>query len=248
MSPSNGHRLGVVDDAGRGTPAATWHGWSDRLPDLDATGWATVVVVAPHPDDEVLGVGGLIRRFASIGSDVQVVAVTDGGAARPPSGWSGERLSRERVREAAAGCRALGVLPPLRLDVPDGAVAAHEDSVTEALTRILTPDTYCLATWRSDGHPDHEASGRAAARACARTGATLVEYPVWMWHWSRPEDSSVPWHRARRVVLTPTEAAAKARAVQYHRTQLDPPAGDDDPVLPPFVLERLVTGEELVLL
>ncbi|MDQ6896829.1 MAG: hypothetical protein M3171_09545, partial [Actinomycetota bacterium] len=44
-----------------------------------------------------------------------------------------------------------------------------------------------------------------AARACAHTGARLVEYPVWMWHWAAPLDPAVSWQRVRRHRLPPQE-------------------------------------------
>lgn len=248
MSVSNGARLGVVDDAGRGTPAGDWVGWSDAVPDLDIDHWTDVVVVAPHPDDEVLGAGGLMARLAALGRTVRVLAVTDGAGARPPAGWSTEQLACERVEEAVAACAALGVDPPRRLGFPDGAVGEHEDALAASLGQVLNRDTLCVATWREDGHPDHEATGRAAALACAHTGATLVEYPVWMWHWARPLDPAVPWERARRYRLSPGERVAKHAAVQCHRSQLEPPAAGVDAVLPPFVVDRLVTDQEMLLL
>ena len=247
MSISNGSRLGVVDNAGRGTPAGDWHGWAEAVPDLDIDRWSDVVVVAPHPDDEVLGVGGLMARLAARQVAVRVIAVTDGGGAEPPAAWSPERLARERVEEAKAACAALGVGAPHRLRLPDGAVEAHEDTLAAALAETLTDGTVCLATWRADGHPDHEATGRAAARACTRTGATLVEYPVWMWHWARPLDPAVPWERVRRQRLSAEERKAKNAAVQCHRSQLDPPETGVDAVLPPFVIARLVTDQEMLL-
>ena len=250
MTSSNGSRLGVVDDAGRGTPAEDWLGWADAVPDLDLDGWSDVVVVAPHPDDEVLGVGGLMARLTTLGTPVRVLAVTDGGAAEPPTGWSTTRLTRQRVEEAVAACAAVGVNPPHRLGFPDGAVREHEDALTQSLVSLvpaLTRDTVCLATWRADGHPDHEATGRAAARACAHTGARLVEYPVWMWHWARPLDPAVPWERVSRHRLSPGERVAKHAAVQCHRSQLDPPRPGVDAVLPPFVVKRLVTDQEMLL-
>lgn len=248
MTGSTRRRLGTVDEAGRGTPATVWQDWERDLPDLDPAGWEDVVVVAPHPDDEVLGVGGLMRRLVRDGASVRVVAVTDGDAARPPAGWSAQRLGVARTLEATAACAELGVPAPRRLVLPDGRVAAHEDALADALAELLGPRTVCLATWRHDGHPDHEATGRAAAAACARTGARLVEYPVWMWHWASPRDPDVPWDRARRWVLPGDDLAAKGRAVAHHRTQLEPPAAGVAPVLPPFVVERLVTACEMVLL
>lgn len=77
----------------------------------------------------------------------------------------------------------------MSLGLPDGRLTDHEDRIAESLAEILrgaAPGTRCAATWRGDGHPDHEAVGRAAAEACARTDVELLEYPVWMWHWAHP--------------------------------------------------------------
>lgn len=244
---SHQDRLGVVDHDGRGTPAAEWAAWGRRFPELDLRGWTRLVVVAPHPDDEVLGVGGLMQRAADAGVEVVVVAVTDGTAAVPHGPWTPDQLGEVRVREHVAACTVVGVAPPVRLGLPDGAVADHERTLGERLAELLDAQTVCVATWSADGHPDHEASGRAAAAACGRTGARLIAYPVWTWHWSRPDDPAVPWDRARELRLSPAEQEAKARAVQCHRSQLEPPLTDPDsaPVLPGFVIERLVRDREV---
>ena len=181
------HRLGTVDQMGQGTPASTWSAWRRAFDELDLSGWDRVLVVAPHPDDEVLGVGALMAALVSRGADVTVAAVTDGGAAYPLSPTLGPAaLARVRVTESDAACATLGVAPPHRLGLPDGAVASHEPELVDHLLTLLRPGTICLATWAGDGHPDHEATGRAAAQACRATAAVLVEYPVWMWHWSSP--------------------------------------------------------------
>lgn len=105
-----------------------------------------------------------------------------------------------------------------------------------------------LCTWRGDGHPDHEASGRAAAAACAATGARLAEYPVWTWHWAEPGQERVPWDRRHRVVLSDAELAAKQAAVAEFVTQVAPLSSQpgDEAILPDWILDRLVTREETV--
>ncbi|MST31813.1 hypothetical protein GHK86_03595, partial [Acidimicrobiaceae bacterium USS-CC1] len=70
----------VVDEDHPGTSEAAWAG-SDRLRELaalDLPEVARVLVVAPHPDDEVLGAGGLLQVLRGRGVAIEVCAVTDG--------------------------------------------------------------------------------------------------------------------------------------------------------------------------
>lgn len=249
--PSESHtqRLTTVDETGRGTPASTWAGWARTFPAIELASLRDVVVVAPHPDDEVLGVGALMARLAARSARVRVVAVTDGEAAYPdsPTVSPGE-LASVRVGESERACRLLGIDPPLRLGIPDGAVAAHEHIVEERLTQLLRPGVTCLSTWPGDGHPDHEAVGRAASAACLRTGATPLSYPVWMWHWAAPADPAVPWDDAAVLELTDAEHELKRVAVDCFATQIRPLSAHpaDAAVLPPFVIDRLLTRREMV--
>ena len=240
----------------RGTPAAAWARWlADRGPDPVFTipgGCRRLVVVAPHPDDEILGVGVAASRAAAAGVDVTVVAVTDGDASHPDSPTlTRQQLSGLRVEESRRACTQLGLPEPVRLGLPDGRVREHPALLTDAVAGIVGdpgPSTLVLSTWRGDGHPDHEAAGHAAADACAATGARLVEYPVWAWHWAAPGDPRVPWARRRRVVLTDHELAAKRAAVSEFVTQIAPLSdrSGDEAILPDWVLDRLVTREETV--
>jgi hypothetical protein len=70
-----------------------------------------IVVVSPHPDDEVLGAGGLICSAARAGQNLIVLSVTDGEAAYPD--WKG--LDRIRQREVSD---ALNVLGPKHTPMP----------------------------------------------------------------------------------------------------------------------------------
>nr|WP_314034864.1 PIG-L family deacetylase [Dietzia sp. CH92] len=269
---ANWSGIGLGD---RGTPRARWDAWfAARRPDpvLGVPGGVRrLVVVAPHPDDEILGVGVTAARFAAAGVDVVVVAVTDGDASHPDSPTlTPERLAALRVEESRRACAVLGLPEPVRVGLPDGGVHAHEERLTEAIVSAVrgggsggrgpgdgagergpghgAADCLVLCTWRGDGHPDHEAAGRAAAAACAATGARFAEYPVWTWHWAEPGDPRVPWHRRRRVVLTDTELAAKRAAIDEFVTQVAPLSDrpGDEAILPDWILDRLVTPEETV--
>ncbi|MCG8915678.1 PIG-L family deacetylase [Actinokineospora sp. PR83] len=232
----------MIEIEGMGTDESAWRGWPvlGALPPLPNPE-TPVVVVAPHPDDEVLGVGGLLR----LARGVRLLAVTDGEASHPNTTvYTPPELAAVRRRETAAALATLGVAARVdRIGMPDGDI--DEDALVPLIARVLRPGARCLATWRGDGHPDHEAVGRAAARACARTGARLLEYPVWTWHWSTPGDPRVPWSTALRVDLPPEVAAAKRAAVAEFASQVNP-LGPDPAILPPPVLRRLTRDFEVV--
>jgi len=94
-----------------------------------------VLIIAPHPDDEVLACGGLIQQALALGDSVWVVYVTAGDGSWPPA-WrvTGNmfpgpedylKLGRARIEEATAGTRVLG-LDSTRLtflDYPDAYIA-----------------------------------------------------------------------------------------------------------------------------
>lgn len=205
------------------------------------------VVVAPHPDDEILGVGGLLALLAPAGTVVEVVAVTNGEASNPGGSLAPKRLARVRMQETRAALGALGVPARVRhLHLPDGGAAALEQPVFDALH--LEPGTWLIGPWSQDGHPDHDAVGRACATTAARDGARLLAYPVWAWHWAATTDPCLPWPRARQVPLPARVRAAKAGAVAAFDTQVrgTGPLAADAPVLPPHVLARFARPYEVV--
>lgn len=243
---SNAARFGARPIVDGGTPAADW---SDiACPVLDLAACPELVVVAPHPDDETLGFGATAAALAQSGVRVQVVSVTDGGAAHPDySPPQRRRLRQRRRRELECAVEVLGLTAPVHLELPDGGLTGCRSELADLLTDVLAgrPEgTWCAVTWRGDGHPDHEAAGWAAAEAAARTGAVLLEYPVWMWHWAVPGDDAVPWSRMQRARPQESAADRKVRAIRCYTSQLDSAAGDA--VLPPFVVDRLLRVGEVV--
>lgn len=245
----NTARFAACPLPGGGTPTAVWLNAERDLPELDIRVCPEIVVVAAHPDDETLGFGATAAMLAELGVRVQVVSATDGGASHSThSLFQRHQLEQTRRSELHRAVGILGLPTPVRLELPDGELVTHQDRLTDLLAEILAtrpPGTWCAATWRGDGHPDHEAVGRAAVAATRRTGAVLIEYPVWMWHWALPDDSAVPWDRAHSVPLSRAAIDRKSLAAQCFRSQFEPSVAGP-PVLPPFVLRRLLAVGEVV--
>lgn len=240
---------------GRGTPESAWR-HCKHLGGLPVTTLESLVprgsravVVAPHPDDEVLGAGGLMAQLAQGGRELLIVPVTDGTASHPGSRrWPPERLALERPLETVKALALLGLsrIRLHRLGLPDGDIASMEDALALQLAPQLRPGDVVITTWRLDGHPDHEATGRACAKACAQTGARLIEMPVWAWHWARPGDPRLPWSRACRLPLSPELEQRKRLAVHAFTSQTRPdPSSEVGCVLPASALARVLRPFEV---
>ncbi|MEU1145063.1 PIG-L deacetylase family protein [Streptomyces sp. NPDC005863] len=245
----------------RGTAEAEWRdaGLLEGLPELELpTG--PVVVVAAHPDDEVLGFGGTMATLLAAGVEVHTVCLTDGEASHGAASASARaELAARRRDELRAALAELGPVPDTSA-VPD-ASAVSDASAVPAVSAVPEPvfaalpdtelDAYeyeaatviggvldaagaavCVAPWAADLHSDHEAAGRAALRACRSTSLPVWSYPVWMWHWARPDDARVPWHRCGVLPLSEAALGRKKAALARFASQLEPRGPEVGPVLP----------------
>ena len=241
----------VIRDAG--TPESEWLPWlsrqaisrvsaNDLCPDA-----ARLVVVAPHPDDEILACGGLLAMRAALDLPCLVFAVTDGSASHGTADAQAcARLGARRAEESYAGLRALGIAPSavVRMGVPDGATAGHVEDIAHKISPLLKPHDVVVSTWALDGHPDHEAVSEAARMASAARGCRHLQAPVWMWHWAVPGDTRIPWAQLAALPLPDHALHAKQQALACHRSQLEPRPQDAGPVLIPSIVARAARAHE----
>lgn len=135
-----------------------------------------LLVLAPHPDDEVLGCGGLIAATLAQGAEVQVVIVSDGGQ-------GGDAAQRERESIAAAdvlaGGRARLELTFWRL--PDRGLATVAGLAQRLRGLVSSSAADCvLLPSPFEIHPDHRALCLAGLQALrdAERGSDLLFYEV----------------------------------------------------------------------
>lgn len=130
------------------------------LHDLSRVPPGRVLVVAPHPDDEIIGCGGAIALHHRRGDPVSVALVTSGEV-------GGEAQVRLEESRRAAAC--LGPAEVSCLEARDGAVAA-DDTLAERLAalvdRVAPQVVYAPSPWEM--HPDHVATLHAVAAALRR--------------------------------------------------------------------------------
>ncbi len=113
-----------------------------------------ILVIAPHPDDEILGVGGSISRFSGEGREVFVVIVTKG---YPP--LFDEEFIKLSRKEALDAHKFLGVKDTIFLDFP----AANLDTIPkrEINKKLLEVIEYVkpeiiFIPFNGDLHMDHQ--------------------------------------------------------------------------------------------
>ena len=226
---------------------------------FDVADWrASAVIIAPHPDDETLGCGGVASKKLSSGADVRFVFVTDGSASHSHR-VDPESLRIAREGEAVEAVRRLGGSADrvTFLRVPDGTARDHVGAIANAIAPLLDawqPQSV-FVTHAQEPPSDHVAANLGAREALRIYGrrVTLFEYPVWYWYqW--------PWVSLRgdvpglgRAALRQTLRTlaglrgvrtfnciayvgdvmdVKRHALAAHRSQVERPAGLDDwPVL-----------------
>lgn len=202
-----------------------------------------IVIVAPHPDDEVFGAGGLVQRALAEGIEVTILSVTDGEGSHPHLNAAQTcALVERRRRESGEALRRLGHARPIinRLHIPDSKVSLHRSELVGALSALLRPGDWCVAPWRHDGHPDHDVCGDAARRASELRDARLLSYLVWTWHWASPDDATLPWESCHHLQLSRRERARKRWATMAFTSQTSArdPQNSEEPVLPAPILRR----------
>lgn len=212
-----------------------------------------LVVIAPHPDDESLGCGGLIAGCRAAGLPVAVVIVSDGAASHPRSRrFAAPRLAALRREEALEAVGRLGVAARdvHFLDLPDSAVPTQGRAAAEAIERLaalVSGADVVTVTWRHDPHCDHQASFALARQACACVaGVRLWEYPIW--GLTLPPDTELGGHRPRGVrVRIAAHQAAKRHALAAHASQMSGLIADDPEgfTLTPDMIARFDSPHEV---
>lgn len=117
------------------------------------------LIIAPHPDDETLGCGGLLAMATAVGADARILFLTDGDgysapamflAGRPPSPEDYRELGQVRRREAQAAARELGLQSSqVRfLGMPDRGLMAMAQSGREYISPYTQLDQYAGRPYR----------------------------------------------------------------------------------------------------
>jgi N-acetylglucosamine malate deacetylase 1 len=124
---------------------------------------ATIVVIAPHPDDAEASCGGLILNAIESGEDVVILTMTGGELGI--YGKNKKEALAIRTEEARNGANILGAKIEFFGEI-DASLAVDSASLAKLKKLLLRmKPTVVLAPWPLDVHADHQASGILAWRA-----------------------------------------------------------------------------------
>jgi len=144
-----------------------------------------VLVVAPHPDDESIGVGGTLAAHSRLGDPLHALFVTTGVHGDARKRHDPAHYIALRRQEAQAAAAVLGIGETMFWDFPDSCVVTEQDlqHITALLGQLyarLKPDVV-YAPHAAETHSDHHFVGRAALAAHRAAGgaARLFGYEVW---------------------------------------------------------------------
>jgi LmbE family N-acetylglucosaminyl deacetylase len=134
-----------------------------------------VLVLAPHPDDEVFGCGGAIMQHVAQGNPVHVIIVTDGSAATThPDQKSLSNYIQIRQEESKQAAQILGYSPPEFLGLTDRTLECSTTLIDQLFNYIQEKKiNQVYAPSMMEIHPDHYALAQIAVEAVRRCGESV---------------------------------------------------------------------------
>lgn len=203
------------------------------LAGLDSVTGGQALILAPHPDDESLGCGGLIAEACARGEPPILAVLTDGAGSHPNSiAYPPDRLrlTREAETIAAVACLGLDESRVVFLRSADTSAPTDGPGLEELASRIaelvrVHACTTILASWEHDPHCDHVAAHLIAARAAQMTGIVHRAYPVW--GLTLTASTELPGAPGGMRLDIARHLPAKRRAILSHASQYSGLIGDD---------------------
>ncbi|MFC5743439.1 PIG-L deacetylase family protein [Dyella tabacisoli] len=192
-----------------------------------------LLVIAPHPDDETIGTGGLIQQVRAAGGEVRILLLTDGDNNPWPQRWLERRLWIGAAERARWGRRRRGEVERAlrKLDVPAQALHAFgwpdmgiSVSLRQDFAPLLSAMTQQVQAYRpnvialpalGDRHPDHSAA-HVLLRLALTGQAELPTLLTYLVHGHAAEQPS------ERMLIdsTAVQQSTKLSAMAEHHSQM----------------------------
>jgi LmbE family N-acetylglucosaminyl deacetylase len=189
----------------------------------DITKCRRILCVQPHPDDNEIGMGGVIAALARKGCEVHYLTVTNGDQGNNDRSATPEQTAITRRAETEAAGRHLGAAHFHYLEHHDGTLAdvlGLSVEIARVIRQVRPDAVFCPDPWLAyEGHFDHIVTGRAVANAYHMS--SRAHFP----------DKSDPWHAGAigyyftsnpNTVIDITETfGQKFEAIALHKSQVN---------------------------
>lgn len=207
----------------------------------------SVLIVAPHPDDEVIGCAGLIQQCLNNGQSVTVVILTGGDKSHENCCDLDENTiveNRRSLSRKAAGILGLPLKNLYFLNYPDGSVA-FEDSETDKLKQLiedLRSDSIFIPH-KGEGWSDHIEVGNILRKLITdKNEIRLYEYCVWFWYYNARH---IDWKQARSLKMNSAQHHLKLQAMDAYIRPLAPCGKPWSGILPQIFIKANSWNREL---
>lgn len=148
---------------------------------IEAPFGASMLVVAPHQDDEIIGCGGAMALQRRSGRAAQTVVLQDGADEHEQVSMTRDALRDRRNAESRAAARVIGAEEPIFVGKRN--LRAEGESVAAVLRDLIESRRVdaLFTPFVLDGHPDHRACNAILARALKDIGRRIrvFQYEVW---------------------------------------------------------------------
>ena len=198
---------------------------------------ARILILAPHPDDECLGTGGLIQQALAKGAKIKVIFITNGDNNPWPQRYLEKRWSigsdektrwgQRRKIEAQNSLEILGAgkVATAFLGLPDAGILNLWKEGDHHLLEVLTNEfiswqpTLLVQPSEFDRHSDHRATHLYGRTALAESSLkcpviTYLIHRPWLMKLTQKPKPQI------KLELSPIEQNKKLQAILCHETQM----------------------------
>lgn len=168
-----------------------------------------VLVIAPHPDDDIFGCGGVIGWHCLGGDKVKVIFIGNGEQVGDPNHQINQQLTSTRQTEATEALQQLGRVATEFWGIPDGTIRP-ESTLVDRLRAVLVGVDRVYAPWFGEENDDHQGTYDLLMAALANS---KLDPEIWLYEVWTP---LVP----NRFVPLGEMLSSKKAAINCHQSQL----------------------------
>lgn len=169
-----------------------------------------ILVLSPHPDDDVIGCGSTLHRYHKNGAVITVIYMTDGRQGHPS--YNEDDLVIKRKEEAERAAKIIGINKLIFLNNKDAELSSSLNTAKELSTILndIKPDAVFLPFF-TDNHVDHIATNEIFLSASIKCNKNMMCYGYEIW---------TPLMSPNCVVDITSFLEVKKQALEQHQSQI----------------------------